>query len=153
MILGSRQIWAASGGREGTRATLRPVEHPNVELTRRIFAAFEGGDGRALLDGIAEDAVWRVTGSAPVSRAYRGRDEIFELFRLTRRLTDGTYRSRLRWAVADDEHAVAVYRATGARDGRTLDIDQVLLVTLRAGRWAEIVAVPTDPAAFDQFWS
>jgi ketosteroid isomerase-like protein len=129
------------------------VAHPHVELTRRIFAAFDGGDGRALVEGIAEDAVWRVAGTAPVSREYRGRDEIFALFRLTRRLTGGTYRSRLRWVVADDEHAVAVYRATGVRDGRTLDIDQVLLVTVRDGRWTEIVALPTDPAAFEEFWA
>jgi ketosteroid isomerase-like protein len=129
------------------------VQNPHIELTRRIFAAFDGGDGRALVEGIAEDAVWRVAGAAPVSREYRGRDEIFELFRLTRRLTGGTYRSRLVWALADDEHAVAVYRATGVRDGRTLDIDQVLLVKLRGGRWAEIVALPTDPAAFEAFWA
>jgi uncharacterized protein len=122
-------------------------------LTRRIFEAFAGGDQRALVEGIADDAVWRVAGSAPVSREYRGRAQIFELFRLTRRLTDGTYRSRLLWSLADDDHAVAVYRATGTRNGRTLDIDQVLLITLRDGRWAEIVALPTDPAAFELFWS
>ena len=127
--------------------------HPSDELTRRIFEAFNGGDARALVEGIAEDAVWRVVGAAPVSRVYRGRDEIFELFRLTRRLTDGTYRSRLRWSVADDDHAVAVYRATGTRDGRTLDIDQALLVTLRDGRWSEIVALPTDPLGFEAFWA
>ena len=128
------------------------TEHPNTDLTRRIFDAFAGGDPRALVESIAEDAVWRVPGLAPVSREYRGRDEIFELFRMTRRLTDGTYRSRLLWSLADDDHAVAVYRATGTRDGRTLDIDQALLVTLRDGRWAEIVALPLDPAAFEAFW-
>ena len=132
---------------------LRAVEHPNVELTRRIFQAFAGGDQRPLLEGIAEDAVWRVAGSAPVSRVYRGRGEIFELFRLTRRLTGGTYRSRLLWALADDEHAVAVYRATGVRDGRTLDIEQVLLITLRDGRWVEVLALPADPSAFEAFWA
>jgi ketosteroid isomerase-like protein len=102
---------------------------------------------------IAEDAVWRVPGSAPVSRDYRGREQIFELFRATRRLTDGTYRSELLWALADGDHAVAVYRASGSRLGRELDIDQVLLITLRDGRWQEIVAVPTEPAAFAAFWS
>ena len=78
--------------------------------------------------------------------------DIFELFRLTRRLTDGTYRSKLRWTLADETNAVAVYRATGRRNGRELDIEQALLITLRDGRWSEIVAVPTDPAAFDAFW-
>ena len=102
---------------------------------------------------IAEDAVWRVAGSVTVAREYRGRDDIFELFRMTRRLTEGTYRSELRWALADDEHAVAVYRARGKRLGREIDIDQVLLITLRDGRWQEIDAVPTDPEAFEEFWS
>src|SRR5215210_5227449 len=54
------------------------AEHPHNVLTRRIFEAFNGGDARALVEGIAEDAAWRVVGAAPVSRVYRGRDEIFE---------------------------------------------------------------------------
>ena len=87
-----------------------------------------------------------------MSREYRGREEIFDLFRETRRLTDGTYRSELRWAVADGEHAVAVYRASGQRPGREIDIDQALLITLRDGRWQEVVAVPTDQRAFEAFW-
>ena len=101
---------------------------------------------------IADDAVWEVPGSAPVARVYRGREEIFELFRATRRLTEGTYTSELRWALADGEHAVALYRARGRRLGRELDIEQVLLITLRDGRWQQVLALPTDPAAFDAFW-
>jgi ketosteroid isomerase-like protein len=72
---------------------------------------------------IAEDAVWRVPGTVQVAREYRGREEIFGLFRETRRLTDGTYLSELRWAAAEGDHAVAVYRARGRRLGRELDID------------------------------
>lgn len=128
-------------------------EHPNAALVRRIFAAFAGGDPRALVEGIAPDAVWRVIGTAPVSRVYRGRADVFELFRLTRRLTDGTYRSELLWTLADDDHAVAVYRATGTRLGRTLDLEQVLTITLREGRWAAVVALPTDVGAFESFWA
>jgi ketosteroid isomerase-like protein len=118
-----------------------------------VFDAFGGAEPRALFDVIAEDAVWRVGGSSVVAREYRGREEIFDLFRATRRLTEGTYRSELRWAVADEEHAVAVYRARGKRLGRKIDIDQVLLITLRDGRWQQVDAVPTDPAAFEAFWS
>ena len=102
---------------------------------------------------IADDAVWEVPGSAPVARIYRGQEEIFELFRATRRLTEGSYSSELRWALADGEHAVAVYRARGTRLGRTLDIDQVLLITHRDGIWREIVAIPSDPPAFEAFWA
>ena len=118
-----------------------------------MFDAFGGGDARALVEVIAEDAVWRVAGAVPVAGEYRGRHAIFELFRETRRRTDGTYLSELRWAIAEGDHAVAVYRATGTRLDRELDIEQVLLITLRDGRWHEITALPTDPEAFEAFWA
>ena len=129
------------------------AEHQNLDGVRRVFAAFLDGDKRALYEVIAEDAVWLVPGSAPVSRAYRGRKEIFDLFRDTRRLTDQTYRSELQWTLADDDHAVAVYRARGQRLGRELDIDQVLLIEHEDGIWKRIVAIPSDPPAFEAFWA
>ena len=120
---------------------------------RRVFEAFRGRDPRALFEVIAEDAVWVVNGTVPVAQRYDGRARIFELFRETRRLTDGTYLSELRWALADDGHAVAVYRARGSRLGRTLDIDQVLLIAHSGGVWREITAIPSDPPAFEAFWA
>ena len=119
----------------------------------RVFAAFRGGDPRALFDVIADDAVWIVNGTVPVAQEYRGRDRIFDLFRETRRLTGGTYQSTLRWSLADDEHAVAVYRAQGSRLGRELDIDQVLLIDHEGGVWKRITAIPSDPPAFEEFWA
>jgi ketosteroid isomerase-like protein len=120
---------------------------------RRVFDAFGGGDPRALFDVIAEDAVWTVNGTVPVAQVYDGRARIFELFRETRRLTGGTYLSTLRWALSDEAHAVAVYRAQGRRDGRELDIDQVLLIDHADGIWQRIVAIPADPPAFEAFWA
>jgi ketosteroid isomerase-like protein len=120
---------------------------------RRVFAAFGGGDPRALFDVIAEDAVWTVNGNVPVAQVYDGRPRIFDLFRETRRLTGGTYLSTLKWLLADDEHAVAVYRAQGTREGRELDIDQVLLIDHRDGVWKNVVAIPSDPPAFERFWA
>jgi ketosteroid isomerase-like protein len=120
---------------------------------RRVFDAFRGGDARALFEVIAEDAVWIVNGTVPVAQSYVGRDRIFELFRETRRLTGGTYLSTLRWAVADDEHAAAVYRAQGRRLERELDIDQVLLIDHADGIWRHITAIPSDPPAFEAFWA
>jgi uncharacterized protein len=123
------------------------------EGIRRVFDAFRGGDARALFEVIAEDAVWLVNGTVPVAQEYRGRERIFGLFRETRRLTDGTYSSTLRWLLAGAEHAVAVYRAQGRRLGRELDIDQVLLIDHADGIWQRIVAIPSDPPAFEAFWA
>ena len=123
------------------------------EGIRRVFDAFRGGDPRALFEVIAEDAVWTVNGTVPVAQVYEGRARIFELFRETRRLTDGSYLSTLRWLLADERHAVAVYRAQGRREGRELDIDQVLVIDHVDGVWQAIVAIPSDPPAFERFWA
>ena len=129
------------------------TQDADLERVRRVFDAFGGGDKRALFDVIAADAVWVVPGETPMSRVYDGRDQIFHLFRETRRLTGGSYRSELRWALANGEHATAVYRATGERLGRTLDIDQVLLIDHTDGIWQRITAIPSDPPAFEHFWA
>ena len=127
------------------------MTHPNAELLERLFGAF-GRDRSALAAAFADDAVWRVLGANRMTGEYRGREAILEFLRETAVLTNGTYRAELRYAVADDERAVAVYRASGERDGRTIDIDQALFCVVRDGRLAEITAVPFDAAAFDAFW-
>ena len=128
------------------------MSHPHAELAERVFGAFRR-DPRTLASLIAEDAVWTVVGRAPVAGVYEGRRAIFDLFRATQTLTDGTYEAKLRFVLADDERTVAVYRATGRRAERELDIDQALFIRVEDGRWAEILAVPLDPLAFDAFWA
>ena len=128
-------------------------DHPNAVAVRRGFDRFGGGDVEALLSLFAPDAAWRVPGANAMAGEYRGREEILAFLRRTAELSAGTYRVELLWVVADDEHAAAVYRARGERDVRTLDIEQVLLIRLRDGLWADLRAQPLDQAAFDAFWA
>jgi uncharacterized protein len=128
-------------------------EHPNVVRMREIFDAFLRRDGVVVGRMIDDETVWRVPGTSRVGGTYRGRREIFDFLRLTGRLTEGTYRAALEYVVGDDERVVAVYRATGHREGRSLDIDQLLLFRYRSTVWAEVLAVPTDQYAFDAFWA
>jgi ketosteroid isomerase-like protein len=128
--------------------------HPNVAIVREGFDRFVKGDVAGLLGLFADDAVWHVPGANAMAGHYRGRDEIIEFLRRTAEVTGGTYRVELLWVVADDEHTVAVYRARGERDdGRSLDIEQALLIDLRNGLWSDIRAQPLDQAAFDAFWA
>ena len=128
------------------------MSHPHAELAERVFGAFRR-DPRTLASLIAEDAVWKVVGRAPVAGVYDGRRAIFDLFKATQTLTDGTYKAELRYVLADDERTIAVYRANGRRGERELDIDQALFIRVQDGRWQEILAVPLDPIAFDAFWA
>jgi ketosteroid isomerase-like protein len=126
-------------------------EHPNAALTRRVFAAF-GNDAKAVSAALSRDIVWRVPGNTVMSGEYRGRREVVEFLRRTGLETAGTYRSSLHTVLADDEWAVAIYRARGSRNGIDLDVNQALVIRIEDGLWAEVTAVPLD-SAFERFWA
>lgn len=83
---------------------------------------------------------------------YRGRSEIFGFLGNLPKLTGGTYGSRLIDVLTSGDRAAALYQAFGERNGRRLEIDQLLLFTIRDGLVSEALALPNDPAAFEEFW-
>jgi uncharacterized protein len=126
-------------------------EHPNAALVRRVFAAF-GKDPMAVSAAFGREIVWRVPGNTVMSGEYRGRRDVVEFLRRTGLETGGTYRSRLHTVFADDDWAVAIYRATGSRNGIDLDVEQALVIRIADALLQEVTAVPLD-AAFERFWA
>ena len=126
-------------------------EHPNAARVRRLFQAF-GRDPKAIAAAFARDVVWRVPGNTIMSGEYRGPLEVVEFLRRTGLETGGTYRSSLHTVLANDEWAVAVYRASGTRNGVELDVDQALVIRFEDDRLKEVTAVPLD-SAFERFWA
>ena len=125
----------------------------NESAVRRIFDAFSRKQGFALRDLFAHDAVWTVPGEGTMAGVYRGREQIFRFLARLPKETGGTYTSRLVDVLVSDERAAALYRASGERHGRRLDLDQVLLFRLEDGLVQEVLALPSDPSAFEDFWA
>src|SRR2546421_12124296 len=106
--------------RNGGRMT---EDHPNAELTRRVFAAFNK-NAMVISAALSRDIVWRVPGNTAMSGEYRGRRDVVEFLRRTGLETDGTYGSKLHTVLANDEWGLAVYRAWGTRNGMDLAVEQ-----------------------------
>ena len=49
--------------------------------------------------------------------------------------------------------AAALYRASGERHGQKLELDQVLVFHIEDGLVRNVLALPSDPAAFAAFWA
>ena len=130
-----------------------PAAEENGALARRIFDAFARREGFALRGLFADGAVWTVPGRGAMAGVYRGRDEIFRFLARLPKETGGTYSSRLVDVLASDDRAAALYRASGERHGRRLDLDQVLLFRIADGQITEVLALPSDPEAFETFWA
>ena len=125
----------------------------NEALVRRIFAAFARGDGFALRGLFADDAVWTVPGRGVMAGAHHGPEGIFRFLGRLPKQTDGTYTSELLDVLASDDRAAALYRARGNRHGRTLELDQLLLFRMGDELVQEVLALPSDPDAFEEFWA
>jgi uncharacterized protein len=129
------------------------ADRSNGALVRRIFDAFARKEGLALRGLFAEDAVWSVPGRGVMAGTYRGRDAIFRFLGRLAKETDGTYGSELVDVLESDERAAALYRARGTRGGRRLELDQVLLFAVEDGLVTRVLALPSDPEAFEEFWA
>ena len=125
----------------------------NEAIVRKIFDAFARKEGLALRGLFAEDAVWTVPGRGAMAGVYRGRESIFRFLARLPKETDGTYGSELLDVLTSGGRAAALYRAHGTRHGRTLELDQVLLCTIDGGLVREVLALPSDPEAFEVFWA
>jgi uncharacterized protein len=124
----------------------------NEAIVRRIFDAFARKEGLALRGLFAEDAVWSVPGRGTMAGMYEGREAIFRFLAKLPKETDGTYGSELIDVLASESRAAALYRARGTRHGRTLELDQVLLFDIEGGLVRRVLALPSDPDAFETFW-
>jgi uncharacterized protein len=125
----------------------------NEALVRRIFDAFARKEGFALRGLFAEDAVWTVPGGSVMAGTYGGRDEIFRFLARLPKETEGTYGSELLDVLSSDMRAAALYRARGRRKSRELELEQMLLFRISGGLVQEVLALPSDPEAFEAFWA
>jgi ketosteroid isomerase-like protein len=130
------------------------VPHVNEELVREGYARFATGDVEALKSQyFAPDIVWHFPGHNPFSGDVDGVDAVLGWLGRSVQATGGTFRIDIHDVVANDEHAVALVRATAQRDGKSLDDNSVQVFHIADGKVTEVWTYPTDQEAADAFWS
>lgn len=129
------------------------MTHPNEELYRKGFEAFQKGDTETLKDHFADDIIWHVGGQGPFAGDYKGSGEVISLFGRQVEATGGTFKLELHDLLANDEHVVALVRTTAERNGKRLNDPGVHVVHVRDGKLAESWFHASDQYAVDEFFS
>lgn len=142
----------ASGSGTGSSGTTG--EHPNAARIRALFAAFRGADLATIEATIPEHAVWHFPGRhGKLAGAHRGRAGILQFLMNVPQLTNGTFHLELEDVLANETTAVAFFRGSGTRDGKTLDNPTCLRMRLENGQVTELWEFVWDLFAVDDFWS
>ena len=129
------------------------MAHPNEDLIRRGFEAFGAGDMDTLRELFDADVTYHVPGRGSVAGDYHGPDEVLGLFARIFELSGGTYQAELHDAVANDEHAVALFTVRGQREGTTLEDRNVLVSHVRDGKLSQVWVLAEDLYALDAFFA
>ena len=130
------------------------MAHPNADLVREQFAAFERGDMDALRNQYwTDDTRWHVPGRGPFAGDYEGPEQVLQVYARLFELTSGTLSIELHDVLANDEHAVALVTARGERGGKQLNDNMVETYHFRDGKISETWTQSTDQYAQDEFWS
>jgi ketosteroid isomerase-like protein len=127
-------------------------ERRTASLLRRLFEAFEAGDMDAIGARYAEDIRWHMPGQSLLAGDYVGRAAVMEHLNRYIELTD-SYRVEILDLMAGERHATSLYRVTGSRLDRELDMQLITLYAIADSAVQEVWVLPMDQATFDGFWS
>jgi uncharacterized protein len=129
------------------------MAHPNEELVRRGYEAFNTADVETLRELFADTTIFHEPGRSPISGDYQGLDQVLGFFGTLIERSGGTFRANLHDVVANDEHAIGLHSSDAERDGRAVHSPTVLVFHIRDGKLAETWSHHYDQHEFDEFWA
>jgi ketosteroid isomerase-like protein len=129
------------------------MAHPNEELVRRGYEAFNTADVETLRQLFADTTIFHEPGRSPISGDYQGLDQVLGFFGTLAERSGGTFRAALHDVVANDNHAIGLHSSDAERDGRTVHSPTVLVFHVRDGRITETWSHHHDQHEFDAFWA
>ena len=128
------------------------TEHPNAVAVRRSFEAWNSGRLDVLGEYSTDDVILHFAGNNAMSGTYRGRDAVMDALARARR--GRVTQSDVESVLASDDHVIVFFHLTSERDGKTLDVVQVMAIKVNAeGKLTEAWFLVNDQRGFDQFWS
>jgi uncharacterized protein len=128
------------------------AEHPNAELFRRGYNAFQTGDLDTVRSLFAPDIVWNVPGNNRFAGAHHGVDDVISLFVQQFQETGGTFKVEIHDILGNDEHAVALASVSADRGGRHVSDRYTHVVHIKDGKVTESWIFDENPAVVDEFW-
>lgn len=130
------------------------TEYANVSLIRRFYEPFRTQDYVAEVRAfLRDDVVWHVAGENPLAGDFHGPEAVLGAMRAYGEHSKQTLHLETRSIFGDDDHAVALHRATGKRDRIDYRAHEIDVFHLSGGRIAEFWSFSEDQQATDLFWS
>ena len=121
----------------------------NLALLRRYCDAWLRGDTATLVGCYHDEIALHWHGRSALAGAHRGKRAALEALAAQSKRVRRTP-LEVRDLLASDEHAVALTRERFERDGRSVELERVLVYRVRDGKLAECFVFDRDAALVDE---
>ena len=129
------------------------MAHPNEDLLRKGYAAFDSYDLDTIRALFADDIVWHVSGRSQLAGTLKGKDEVFGWFAKLLTLSEGTFKINVHDIIANDKHAVVLSNDTAQRGDKHLDLEAVAVYHIENNQVKEGWFFNSDVYADDEFFA
>jgi len=133
--------------------TTTATAEANRKLIESAYAAFTRGDVPTVMNALDENILWHVPGRGPLSRDYRGHQQVLGFFQRFMELSHGTFRIHVDDVLANDERVIVLVTESAERSGRKWSSPQVHAWTVSNGKAAVFWQYQGDQQTEDEFWS
>ncbi|MEY2475722.1 MAG: uncharacterized protein QOG87_1037 [Actinomycetota bacterium] len=123
----------------------------NAARIRDGYKAFNAGDIDALTALFAEDVVWHFPGTSKLAGDHIGRDATLAVLGQYGAASGGTLQATPVDVMASDERVTGWARDTATNATGTLDVNSIVIFTMRDGKITEALHIVDDQAALDAF--
>jgi uncharacterized protein len=128
------------------------ADHPNAELFKRGYAAFQQGDLDTVRGLFDPNLVWHLPGHNHLSGDHVGVDNVLALFGRNFQETGGTFKVETHDILGNDSHAVALAIVSGEKDGKRLNDRFTHVIHLSNGKVTESWIFNENQDKTDEFW-
>ena len=143
-------MWNGISSNRGETVTSKSAQ--NAATIRELYQAIANRDFGRYLSLLSEEIVYYAAGNCLISGVHKGKDEVRRIGAITFEETKGTHRVEMKSLVATDSHVAVVDTWRASRNGKSIEMDNLLVYTLEDGKVTEIREFLGDEKAHDAFW-
>ena len=130
-----------------------PQTAKNIELVKKYFSSIQTGDLETLGALVAKDVVWYQPGENKFSGTHTGAEAVFGMIGGMMEVSGGSFKiDKVHAVMANGSKVAASVRFSGERDGISMAMNGVDILTIKDGQISEAWLYSEDQAAEDAFW-
>ena len=126
--------------------------HPNEDLIRKVYDAFNKGDFDAVTKSFATDIVGHVPGRSRLAGDYKGVEEIMGLFGKLVEAAGPNYSVDIHDVLANDDHVAVLGKVKADKDGDVHEANSIEIYHVKDGKITEFWTLEDDQYKADAFY-